>query len=917
MSQRRIQLEISGMSCATCSGNIEDAVGALDGVAEVSANFAADEGVVAYDPEQVRLAEIYEAIEDAGYTPERANTTIPVTGMSCATCAETIEEALAETPGVLDSDANFASDEVLLTYNPADTDMEAVYAAIEEAGYEPVRDDGEDMTEQRERAVERELDRQRKLVLGGAVLTAPFVVMMIEMLPVVDLQLLPHTVFGVDFGWIEFGLATVLMATLGREFLEGAYRALVNNRQANMDTLVAVGTSTGYIYSTVVVLGFLPDGGLYFEAVAFILWFITVGNWLEVRSKARAGNALRELLEMEAEEATLVRDDEEVVVPLEEVEVGDVMKVRPGERIPTDGVVLDGQSAVDESMITGESVPVEKGEGDQVVGSTINENGVLLVEATSVGDETAIQQIVDRVKEAQARQPDVQRLVDTVSAYFVPAVIANAVFWALLWGLFPAQLSAFVEWLPLWSPVGGGPAVAPVGGPGVPLIEFSMIVLASALLIACPCALGLATPAATMVGSTISARNGVLFKGGDVLERARGIDTVVFDKTGTLTHGEMELTDFVPAAEFEPRTDGGERPDGSRSSSEPRSDGGEQTDSLRTSSEPRSDGGEQTDSPRSSSDLRSDGGSLVYAEQDPETVLELAASAERGSEHPLGEAVVAGARERGLDPAEPDTFENVPGHGIRATVDGREVLVGNRKLLRDEGIDPGPAAETLQRLEREGKTAILVAVDGELAGVLATADRVRESAKSTVSALQEKGISVMMLTGDNERTAHAVAEQLGIDPGNVRAGVLPDDKADTIDDIQSDGTRAMMVGDGVNDAPALTNAAIGVAIGSGTDVAIESADVTLMRDDPADVLKVLHVADATIRKVYQNLFWALGYNATLVPIASLGLLNPALAGLAMAASSVSVMSNSLAFINYDPHEEYVFLPLRPLQRLLG
>jgi Cu+-exporting ATPase len=314
----------------------------------VSANFAADEGIVAYDPEQIALGEIYDVIEGAGYSPERASTTIPITGMSCATCAESIEEALAGVPGVLSSDANFASDETLLQYNPADTEMEAVYDAIEDAGYDPIRDGDDDMTEERERAVERELDRQRRLVLGGAVLTAPFVVMMIEMLPFVGVSLLPRSVFGVDFGWVEFGLATILLATLGREFIEGAYRALVDNRQANMDTLVAVGTSTGYIYSTVVVLGIIPDGGLYFEAVAFILWFITVGNWLEVRSKARAGNALRELLEMEAEEATLIKEGEEIVVPLEDINVGDVLKVRPGERIPTDGIVTDGQSAVDE-----------------------------------------------------------------------------------------------------------------------------------------------------------------------------------------------------------------------------------------------------------------------------------------------------------------------------------------------------------------------------------------------------------------------------------------------------------------------------------------------------------------------------------------------------------------------------------------
>jgi len=872
MGHQSTQIGISGMSCATCSSNIEESVGSLAGVEEVSANFAADEGFVSYDPDAVTLAEIYDAVEDAGYEPERASRTIPVTGMSCATCAETIQEAVLGVPGVIEADANFASDEVLLTYNPADTDLGAVHDAIEDAGYEPVRGDDEDMTEQRERAVERELRKQRRLVLFGGALTLPFIVAMIGMLPGVP-SLLPEAVFGIDFGWVEFALATVLMATLGREFLVGAYRAFANNRQANMDTLVATGTSAGYVYSTAVVVGLIPDGGLYFEAVAFILWFITVGNWLEVRSKARAGDALRELLEMEAEEATRVVDGEEETVPLEEIEVGDLLKVRPGEKIPTDGVVLEGESAVDESMVTGESVPVEKREGDDVVGSTINENGVLLVEATKVGSDTAIKQIVERVKEAQARQPDVQRLVDTVSAYFVPAVILNAVLWAVLWGLFPDALAGFVEWLPLWEPVRGGPEVAVAGG--VPVFEFSVIVLASALLIACPCALGLATPAATMVGSTISARNGVLFKGADILERARGVDTVVFDKTGTLTHGEMELTDVVPAAEFDDvATDGG-------------------------------------------NGVEADGGAVVRTGADAGDLLRFAAGAESGSEHPLAEAIVAGATERDLTVPEASAFENVPGHGIRATVEGREVLVGNRKLLADAGVDPDPAAGTMERLEREGKTAMLVAVDGDLAGVLATADRVRESAKTTVRTLRDHGLSVVMLTGDNDRTARAVASEVGIDPDNVHAEVLPEDKAEAVDSIQADGTRAMMVGDGVNDAPALTTAHVGAAIGSGTDVAIESADVTLMRDDPADVLKVLYISEATIAKVHQNLFWALAYNATLIPVASLGLLNPALAGLAMAASSVSVMSNSLAFINYDPHEEYVFLPFRPFRRALA
>jgi Cu+-exporting ATPase len=804
---------------------------------------------------------------------------IEISGMSCATCSGNIEEAVKSLDGVDEVSANFASDEALVTYNPAETDVEAVYEAIEDAGYDPVRNeegDG-DMTEQRERAVERDLRKQRRLVLFGGVLTAPFIVAMIGMVPGVP-DMLPETLFGVGFGWVEFALATVLMATLGREFLAGAYRAFVNNRQANMDTLVATGTSSGYVYSTAVIVGLIPEGGLYFEAVAFILWFITVGNWLEVRSKARAGDALRELLEMEAEEATLLVDGEERTVPLDEVEVGDRLKVRPGEKIPTDGVVVEGESAVDESMVTGESVPVEKREDDHVVGSTINENGVLVVEATKVGSDTAIQQIVKRVKEAQARQPDVQRLVDRVSAVFVPAVIVNAVLWAVLWGLFPEILAGFVEWLPLWEPVRGGPEVA-VGG-GVPVFEFSVIVLASALLIACPCALGLATPAATMVGSTISARNGVLFKGADVLERARGVDTVVFDKTGTLTHGEMELTDVVPGGEFDAAA----------------ADGGRGDDPERRGTHP-------------------DGGALVGHDQGAGDLLAAAAGAESGSEHPLAEAIVEGAENRGIDADDPSEFENVPGHGIRATVDGRELLVGNRKLLGDEGVDPSPAAATMERLEREGKTAMLVAIDGDLAGVLATADTVRESAKTTVGALQERGFEVVLLTGDNERTARAVATEVGIDLDNVHAEVLPEDKAEAVEEIQADGTRAMMVGDGVNDAPALTTAHVGAAIGSGTDVAIESADVTLMRDDPADVLKVMNVSEATIRKVHQNLFWALGYNATLLPVASLGLLNPALAGLAMAASSVSVMTNSLSFVNYDPHEEYVFLPFRPIRLL--
>jgi Cu+-exporting ATPase len=496
-------------------------------------------------------------------------------------------------------------------------------------------------------------------------------------------------------------------------------------------------------------------------------------------------------------------------------------------------------------MVTGESVPVSKEPGDEVVGSTINENGVLVVEATKVGADTAIQQIVDTVREAQSRQPEIQNLADRISAYFVPAVIANALFWGLVWFLAPGALADVVAAVPLWGLVGGGPAA-------VGAFEFGVVVFASAVLIACPCALGLATPAATMVGTSIGANNGVLFEGGDVLERVTEVDSVVFDKTGTLTTGEMELTDIEVV------------------------DAGADADAV------------------------ADGGA-VQQDVDESFVLRMAAAAESNSEHPLGEAIVAGAADREVDVPDVEDFENVPGKGVRATVEGREVLVGNRALLDTEGVDPMPADDAMERLEREGKTAMLVAVDGRVVGVVADADTVKESAKRAVGDLRERGLAVHMITGDNERTARAVAEEVGVDPDNVRAGVLPDEKADV---IQQSGAEAMMVGDGVNDAPALAAAHVGVAIGSGTDVAIEAADVTLMRDDPYDVVKAVRVGEGTLAKIKQNLFWALGYNTAMIPLASLGLLQPVLAAAAMAVSSVSVLANSLLFRRYTPDEDY-------------
>jgi len=867
MSQRKSHIDIRGMSCANCSQTIADAVGSLDGVSEANINFATDEGSVEYDPDEVSLAAIYDAIEDAGYSPVTDSVTIAITDMSCANCSETVQEALEATPGVVTADVNFATDEAQVTYNPAEASLDDFYAAIEDAGYSPVREDVDGDTDggdARETARQDEIRRQLRLTLFGAVLAAPLLVFMADHL--LGLGLVGDEVAGLSSEWVAFALATPVQLVLGKPFYENSYKALVRNGRANMDVLIALGSTTAYVYSVAVLLELIA-GGIYFDTAAFILVFITLGNYLEARSKGQAGEALRKLLEMEAETATVVREDgTEEEIPLEDVEVGDRMKVRPGEQIPTDGVVVDGQSAVDESMVTGESVPVEKSEGDEVVGSTINENGVLVVEATKVGKDTALQQIVQTVKEAQSRQPDIQNLADRISAYFVPAVIANAVLWGLVWYAFPAALAGFVEWLPLWGLVAGGPVAAG----GVSVFEFAVIVFASAVLIACPCALGLATPAATMVGTTLGAQNGVLFKGGDVLERAKDVDTVVFDKTGTLTKGEMELTDVVVFDDGEAVADGG--------------------------------------------DAAADGGRVAARDRIGEgDVLRLAASAESGSEHPLARAIVEGARERGVDVTDPEDFENVPGHGVTATVEGDEVLVGNRKLLRDNGIDPEPAAETMERLEREGKTAMLVGrrpadgSDGELVGVVADADTVKESAKEAVRQLQERGVDVMMITGDNERTARAVAEQVGIDPENVRAEVLPEDKSDAVEAIQDEGRKAMMVGDGVNDAPALAVAYVGTAIGSGTDVAIEAADVTLMRDDPVDVVKAIRISEATLAKIKQNLVWALGYNTAMIPLASLGLLQPVLAAGAMAFSSVSVLSNSLLFRRYDPDTDYELL----------
>jgi copper-(or silver)-translocating P-type ATPase len=893
---------------------VQDALSSLAGVEAVSVNVATDEAAVTHDPTIVSVTQLYDTISSAGYNPLAERTSMGVSDLSCSSCAQTVECALESSPGVLTADVNAAIDEAQIRYNPAVMTVDDLADIIDGAGYTPIddrsdTDNNHDMTTDsdtnntdantRETARRAEIHRQRRLTLFGAALATPLIIFMSLhlLVPSAIPATIPYTT--IPFGWAAFAFATPIQVVLGREFYENSYTAIVRNRTANMDVLIALGSSTAYLYSVVALLDVLPQAGLYFDTAALILVFITLGNYLEARSKGQASSALRSLLEMEADTATLIENGAEQTVPVSDITVGDQLKIRPGEQIPTDGTVIEGTSAVDESMVTGESVPVSKTQGDDVVGSTVNQNGAITIEATKVGSDTAIQQIVQTVKEAQSRQPEIQQVADRISAYFVPAVIINATVWALLWFAFPTTLASLTGFIPAIGVIAGGPIVA---GGTVSTVEFAILVFASAVLIACPCALGLATPAATMVGTTIGARNGVLFEGGDVLERVRDIDTVVFDKTGTLTTGEMSVTDVIA---INPHTDGGQlRPD----------DGGDESAYS------------DTNSLSTFTDTDIDIDTELLGSPHEATVLRLAAAAEQNSEHPLGDAIVDAALESNINVPAVTDFNSIPGQGVQATVNQQTVIVGNHRLLTNADINIDPVESTLRDLESDGKTAMLVGVidepdvsisgdadttvdnDRRLIGIIADADTIKDSSTDAVESLHARGTDVYLITGDNERTAKAVASQVGIDPKNVRAEVLPEAKADAVETIQSgEDRRVMMVGDGVNDAPALAAAFVGTALGSGTDVAIETAEVTLMRDSPVDVIHAIRISEGTLEKIKQNLFWALGYNTAMIPLASLGLLQPVLAAGAMALSSVSVLTNSLLFRGYDPSNQYRFL----------
>lgn len=783
----RVRLPIAGMTCATCAGRVEQALNALPGV-QASVNLADEQADVRFDPDAVTPAALVGAVEDAGYDvpPERLE--FAIGGMTCATCAGRVEHALAAVPGVDRAEVNLATEKATVQGHAGLLRPAVLVEAVEDAGYEVTLLTGNADREQAQQA--EEAARLRRLlwqVIAGAVLSAPL--------------LLSMTGIGLP-GWLELLLATPVQFVIGARFYRAGWKA-VRAGSGNMDLLVALGTSAAYAYSVFLVVAG-TGRHTYFEAAAVVITLVLFGRWLEARAKRSTGSAIRALMALRPETARVERNGAEVEVPVAAVALGDVVVVRPGERIPTDGRVLSGSSQVDESLLTGESLPVEKAPGDRVVGGSINGGGLLRVDTTAVGEDSTLARVIALVEGAQTRKAPVQRLVDQVAAIFVPVVLGCA-------------LLALVAWWALSGSFSAG-----------------LIAAVSVLVIACPCSLGLATPTALMVGTGAAARAGILIRDAEALERAHRVDTVVLDKTGTLTAGHPAVTEILPAAMPE------------------------------------------------------------------DELLRLAAAAQAGSEHPLARAVLA--RAEGMPPGALADFQSHAGRGLTARVDGRRVAIGNRRLMGEHGIALSLDAQ-VTGLETQGRTVMWIAAlepRPELLGAIAVADPVKPYAAEAVRRLRAAGVEPILLTGDNARTAQAVAKVLDI--RDVHAEVLPADKAAHVEQLQRQGRRVAMVGDGVNDAPALAQADIGIAMGTGADVAMQAAGITLMRGEPLLIADAIGISRATWRKIRQNLFWAFIYNVVGIPLAGLGLLSPMLAGAAMAFSSVSVVSNALLLRRWRPAE---------------
>jgi Cu+-exporting ATPase len=795
-SKQEINLDISGMTCAACANRIEKGLKRMDGVEDANVNFTLEKATVSFNPAKVEVKQLYNKVSDLGYEVVTDKVELKLIGMTCAACANRIEKGLNRLDGVSKASVNFALETGTVEYNPSQVTIDDLKNKVEQLGYEAVLKE-EDQENGKDHRL-NELEKQKGKFIFSLILSLPLLWAMVSHFEFTSFIYLPDMLMN---PWVQLALATPVQFIVGKQFYVGAFKAL-KNKSANMDVLVALGTSAAYFYS--LYLAIMSIGSeehmvsLYFETSAVLITLIILGKLFEARAKGRSSEAIKKLMGLQAKTATVIREGKEVEVPIDAVIVGDLFLVKPGEKVPVDGEIIEGSSALDESMITGESVPVDKSVGDLVIGATINKNGFLKVKATKVGKYTALAQIIKVVEDAQGSKAPIQRLADQISGIFVPIVVGIAFLTFFIWYI----------WV----------------SPG----EFAVALekLIAVLVIACPCALGLATPTSIMAGSGRAAEYGILFKGGEHLETTHEITTVILDKTGTVTNGKPVLTD-------------------------------------------------------------------VFVEEgiNEQDFLRYVGSAEKQSEHPLAEAIVQGIQEQHVALENVEGFEAIPGYGIKAKIADVSVLIGTRSLMEKHHVAIGNANEKMELLEDKGKTAMLVAFNDQYAGIVAVADTIKETSKQAINRLKEMGLEVVMMTGDNERTAKSIAAEVGID--SVIAEVLPEGKAAEVKKLQAQGKLVAMVGDGINDAPALAVANTGMAIGTGTDVAMEAADITLMRGDLSSIADAILMSKKTIRNIKQNLFWAFAYNTIGIPIAALGFLAPWLAGAAMAFSSVSVVLNAL------------------------